>query len=311
MKKFLSTALLMTMVLMVGCGRSDPLRYERSEKIMGTVVTLKATGDESQAAVDESFDRVNALVDEIMGDMKRLEAADAGEYISVSDDVFTMLEISQRYAERTEGAFDVTVGAALDMWRGARQNKKLPTDDELDQVRRLVGYEHLHLRASDNSAMVDVKGVKINLGGVAKGYAADLAHEIYIEHGIADGLIDFGTSTIYALGKKRIGIKDPRGADINEIVELKDGALSTSGDYERYFEIEGKRYHHIIEPKTCMPVDNGLVSVSVVVDGDVEYCATVADILSTSVFVLGLERATDLLPQTDYKLVNVVELNDD
>ena len=311
MKKFLSTALLVMMVLMVGCGSSEPIRYERSEKLMGTAVTLKATGDESQAAVDESFDRVNALVDEIMNDMKRLEAADAGEYVSVGDDVFTMLELSQRYAERTDGAFDVTVGAALDMWRAARQNKTLPTDDELESVKGLVGYEHLHLRASDNSVMVDVKGVKINLGGVAKGYAADLAHEIFIEHGIADGLIDFGTSTIYAIGKKRIGIKNPRGAGMTDVVELRDGALSTSGDYERYFEIEGKRYHHIIEPKTCMPVDNGLASVSVVVDGDVEYCATVADILSTSVFVLGLERAADLLPQTDYKLVNVVELNDD
>ncbi|MBR1579672.1 MAG: FAD:protein FMN transferase [Selenomonadaceae bacterium] len=311
MKKFLSTALLVMMVLMVGCGRSEPIRYERSEKIMGTVVTLKATGDESQAAVDESFDRVNALVDEIMNDMKRLEAADAGEYVSVGDDVFTMLELSQRYAERTDGAFDVTVGAALDMWRAARQNKTLPTDDELESVKGLVGYEHLHLRASDNSVMVDVKGVKINLGGVAKGYAADLAHEIFIEHGIADGLIDFGTSTIYAIGKKRIGIKNPRGTGMTDVVELRDGALSTSGDYERYFEIDGKRYHHIIEPKTCMPIDNGIASVSVVVDGDVEYCATVADILSTSVFVLGVERAAALLPQTDYKLVNVVELNDD
>ena len=306
MKKFLSTALVMLMVLSAGCGRSEPIRYERSEKIMGTTVTLKATGDEAQAAVDESFDRVNALVDEIMEDAKRLEAADAGEYVSVGDDVFKMLEISQRYAERTEGAFDVTVGAALDMWRVARQNKKLPTDDELESVKRLVGYEHLHLRASDNSVMVDVKGVKINLGGVAKGYAADLAHDIFVEHGIADGLIDFGTSTIYAIGKKRIGIKNPRGEGMTDVVELKDGALSTSGDYERYFEIDGRRYHHIIEPETCMPVDNGLASVSVTVDGDVEHGATLADILSTSVFVLGEERSAELLPQTDYTIVNII-----
>ena len=160
-------------------------------------------------------------------------------------------------------------------------------------IKNFIGFEHLHLR--EGKAYLDKRGVKINLGGIAKGYGVDLVRKIFAEKKIRNGLIDFGTSTIFACGKKNIGIKNPRGEGIAEIVELENSALSTSGDYEKFFIVEGRRYHHIINPKTCAPAEAENFSMSVVVEGSLENCATVADVLSTTAFILGKERTEKLL----------------
>ena len=292
---------------MSGCTDRKTEHYERSEKIMGTTVTLKADGLNAQIAVDESFDEIFKLVKNIKHDVKIIESTN--EYIKICSDVYEILKISQNYSEQTNGAFDVTIGAAVDLWKNVRKNNQLPTENEIEEVKKLVGFNHLHLRESDKSAMLDTRGVKINLGGVGKGYGADIARKIFIKYGIEDGLIDFGTSTIYAFGSKRIGIKNPRENELSEVVELNNSAISTSGDYEQYFIIDGHRYHHIIDPKTCMPTNNEIASVSVVVDGEVAHCATIADILSTSIFILGEQQSESLLPQKNYKIINISSSN--
>ena len=287
MKKFLAV-IICAAILISGCGNEH---YERTEKVMGTLVTLKAQGQNSQAAVDESFEKIFALVENIKADVKNLnDSAGNDEFVKVSADVFEMLKLSQHYSELTGGAFDVTCGTAVDLWRNARKTETLPAQAEIDAVKNLVGYKHLHLNDAEQSAMIDLAGVKINLGGVGKGYGADVARKIFIKHGITDGIIDFGTSSIFAFGKKKIGIKNPRGEhEVSEVIELENAALSTSGDYEQFFIVDGRRYHHIIDPKTCLPTDNGVASVSVVVAGDVENCSAVADIASTAILVLGEE----------------------
>ena len=285
--------LMVAMFTIVGCSTPQKEYYERTEKIMGTIVTLKADGIEAKVAVDESFDKIFKLVDNIKTDVKRIETED--DYVEVSQDVYEIIKISQHYSELTDGAFDVTVGAAVDLWKVARKENHLPIDEDIENTKRLVGFQHLHLRESDHSVMLDTKGVKINLGGVGKGYGADIARKVFIKHGIQDGLIDFGTSTIFAFGNKRIGLKNPRNDKaITEVVEINNSAISTSGDYEQFTIIDGRRYHHIIDPKSCMPTDNGIISVSVTVNGDIENCATLADILSTSIFVLGEQKSKEL-----------------
>ena len=305
--RHLLTALIVSIVfLTVGCGQSA--QYERSEKLMGTYVTLKATGVEAQAAVDESFDRLSVLIDEIMSDVKNVNAAaGSDEFVKLSPEVFEMLTTAQRYSELTDGAFDVTIGAAVDIWRVARQNKELPAPNEIEAVKNLVGFRHLQLNATDRSARLDMSGVKLNLGGIGKGFCADVVKQIFERHGISDGLIDFGSSSIYAFGKKTIGIKNPRGtSETVETIELTDAALSTSGDYEQFFEVDGRRYHHIIDPKTCMPTDNGLASVTVTVDGSTDNCGTLADILSTSLLITGEERGKELLKNLPLKIDTIM-----
>ena len=297
MKTFL--AVLLTAIFICGCGKEveQVNHYERTEKIMGTLVTLKAQGKNSRAAVDESFDEIFALVEDIKADVTKLnDSAGSGEFVKVSPDVFTILKLSQHYSELTDGAFDVTVGVAVDLWRNARKSETLPLKEEIDSARKLVGYKHLILNEAEQSAKLDLVGVKVNLGGVGKGYGVDVARRIFIKHGITDGIIDFGTSSIFAFGKKKIGLRNPRGEhEVSEVIELDNSALSTSGDYEQFFIVEGRRYHHIINPKTCLPTDNGIASVSVIVSSDVESCGAVADISSTAILVLGENNSKEFL----------------
>ena len=295
MKKFFMAILIVIAIFIFGCASNH---YERTENLMGTVVTLKAEGYESKAAIDESFDKIFELVENVRRDIKNLnDSAGNNKFIKITPEVFEMLELAKKYSELTNGAFDVTVGASIDLWRTARKNKILPSDEEIIIAKNLSGYQHLHLNKSDNSAMIDTAGIKINLGGIGKGYGADIARKIFIQHKITDGLIDFGTSTIFAFGKKKIGLKNPRADnDILEIIELENSALSTSGDYEQFFILNGRRYHHIINPKTGMPVENNIAAVSVIVENNIENCLTVADILSTSIFVLGKDNCSEILP---------------
>jgi len=286
MKKFLLIILPLIILPLI-----MPSTYERTEILMGTVVTLKADGFNAQAAVDESFARIAELEENIRADVQRLEdAAGNGAFVKISPDVYRILETAQIYSELTGGAFDVTIGAAVELWGIGTDKARVPSADELASVKNFVGREHLHL--CDGAAYLDRRGVKLNLGGVAKGYGVDLARKIFARHGIASGLIDFGTSTIFAVGKKRIGIKNPRATnELAEVVELENSALSTSGDYEKFFVVDSRCCSHIIDPATCAPADKGVASVSVVVDGDVDDCATIADILSTAAFVAGSARA--------------------
>ena len=290
MKIFLSLMIFMMLILFSGCGATT---CERSEIAMGTVITLKATGFDAQAAIDESFTRIAKLEENISADIKKIEDAAEVDFVKISPEVYNILETAQEYSALTGGAFDITIGAAVDLWGIDTENPHVPTDTELAAVKNFVGYEHLHLRGG--KAYLDKHGVKINLGGIAKGYGVDVARKIFAEYGIRDGLIDFGTSTIFAIGKKRIGIKNPRADELSEVIELEDAALSTSGDYEKFFIANGRRYHHIIDPKTCAPAANENFSVSVVVDGSEENCAMIADILSTAAFVAGKERAKTFL----------------
>ncbi|MBR1805587.1 MAG: FAD:protein FMN transferase [Selenomonadaceae bacterium] len=288
MKNFFTLMILLTTVLLTGCTST----VERTEIFMGTVVTLKANGLNAQAAVDESFHAIAELERNISADVAKIEAADA--FVDVSPDVYKILETAQIFSELTNGAFDVTVGAAVDLWAVGTDKPRVPTSDELAAVKNFVGHERLHLRGG--KVHLD-SGVKLNLGGIGKGYGVDIVRKIFASHNITDGLIDFGTSTIFAVGRKKIGIKNPREVDkLSAVVEIENSALSTSGDGEKFFVANGRRYSHIIDPKTCAPVEGENFSVTVVVDGSHELCATVADILSTAA-VVNRKRVEEILSQ--------------
>ena len=312
MKKIFTVAIIFAIVLISACGKEN-FHYERTEEIFGTPITIKAEGRNSRVAVDESFEKIFELVENIKTDVKILnDSAGNGKFVKISPEVFEVLKISQKYSALTNGAFDVTIGAAVDLWKIARKNKILPSDEEISSVKNFVGYQHLILDEMNLSARLDKIGVKINLGGIGKGYGVDIAREIFEKHGIADGIINFGTSSIFAFGEKKIGLRNPRVEDeISEIVELKNSALSTSGDYEQFLILNGRRYHHIINPKTCMPTENNMASVSVVVDGSFENCNAIGDVLSTSIFILGAENGKNLLSKIDAEKIEIISVKFD
>ncbi len=306
MKKILPIIIFLTAILIAGCNSES---YGRTEILMGTVVTLKAEGKNSQDAVEESFTQIAELEKNILSDVKKIEdAAGNGDFIKISSDVYKILETAQVFSALTDGAFDVTIGKAIELWGIDNENPGVPTDEELSAVKNFVGFKHLQLQ--NGAARLDLRGVKINLGGIAKGYGVDLARKIFAEKKIQSGLIDFGTSTIFAVGKKKIGIKNPRAEnELAAVGEIENSALSTSGDYEKFFIIDNRRYHHIINPKTCAPAATEIFSVSVVVDGREKNCGMLADILSTTAFIIGRERAEKFLIENKIpaKIISLIQ----
>ena len=289
-------------------------RVRRAHYIMGTVFEIEAYGEDpaqTATAVEEAF-AVIRRADEIMSDyredseLSRLNREGATGLVLLSPDLYAILRTSVHYARRTDSAFDVTVGPLVDAWRQASKRGRWLDELERGRVLSRVGYSHLSLDESQQAARFDRPGVRVDLGGIAKGWAVDQAAEILRQRGIERALISAGTSSIYALGAPpgetvwKIAIRHPlREDDLLTVVSLRDQSVSTSGSYEQTRKIAGKTVSHILDPRNGMPV--GTMWSSTVIAPT----ATESDALSTAAFVLGLDRAEQLLRQLELPAILV------
>lgn len=240
-----------------------------------------------------AFDHVAAL-DATMSDyrdtseLNRVCDLAAARPIVVSDDLFQVLSHAQHFSEVTEGAFDVTAGPLVRLWRRARRTGELPEPDRLSAARGLTGYRMLRLDTASRAVSLDKEGMRIDLGGIAKGYAADRALEDLRRVGIKSALVAAGGDI--ALGAAPPGREGWRvevlglGAKPFCALLLKNGAVSTSGDSWQYAEIDGVRYSHIIDPRTGRALTGRRSATVVASDG------ASADALATAVCVLGFPR---------------------
>jgi thiamine biosynthesis lipoprotein len=214
--------------------------------------------------------------------------------------LFTVLAQAQEVSRRSEGAFDVTVGPVVRLWRTARKTKQIPDEQELKQALALVGYQSIRLDEKDRTVQLLTPGMQVDLGGIAKGYSADEALVVLQSHGITRALVAAG-GDIAVSGPPpdkdgwSIGIaplEDPNKKPSRYLI-LKHGAVSTSGDAEQYVEIGGKRYSHIIDPRTGLGLV-GRMSVTVVARRGI-----LSDSLTKVVAVLGPERGFAILDGFD------------
>jgi len=221
--------------------------------------------------------------------------------VKVRAELIEVLETALRYAELSGGAFDPTVGPLVKLWGIGTDARRIPAPDEIAAALELVDWRGLIVDRDSGTAFLLKKGMEIDLGAVAKGYAADEAARIAREGGVKRGIIDLG-GNILALGRRgekgretapwRVGIQNPLGVrgEYIGVLLVRDASVVTSGVYERYFEADGKRYHHILSTANGYPVENGLLSVTIVTGSSTE-----ADALSTAVFALGYERGRPLI----------------
>ncbi len=290
------------------CGQETP-QVQRSAVLMDTVITIRASGEQAEPAVEASMKRLEEL-DRMLSEeypgsaVNELNKAAGREYVRVPDEVWHILKISQKYSTLTDGAWDITLGKPIALWGIGTDHPRIPSDEDLDNARKSCGWQHLTLREEDQSVLLEQEGMAIHFGGIAKGYALDEIQKIFQAHGVENGLIDMGASSLCALGKNEkgtpwiIGIRHPRSEkSLLAKLPLTNQMLSTSGDYERFFEEDGQRYHHILDPRTCRPADNGLTSVTVVISNSMEDAGMISDLLSTAVFVMGPRIGKDFLEQ--------------
>ncbi|MCI8483688.1 MAG: FAD:protein FMN transferase [Lachnospiraceae bacterium] len=233
-------------------------------------------------------------------DISRINEQAGRKPVSVHQDTFFVLSHALAYGRQTQGAFDITSGASSRLWREAIYSGKLPSEADIAECCGLKGLNDLILDKADGTVFLPRKGQQIDLGGIAKGYAADEAVQILKKYKIPNAVINFG-GTVVVLGKaKRIGIQNPfqKSGERMGDIEIKNKAVVTSGSYERGFTLKGRRYHHIIDPRTGWPAESGLLSVTLIGDSAMEL-----DGLATGVCVLGEQKGLPLLKRRGIEAV--------
>ena len=287
MKRILAASLLL--LTLSGCGgRSEP--YSTDFFAMDTFMSVKVLGADGESLAQQCESEINSLESVLSRtredtDIAKLNAAD-GAPVTLSDEGAKLLSTALDLSAATDGAYDPTVAPLTDLWGIGTEHEQVPAQSDIDAALKTVGAQHVHVNG--DSVQLD-RGSKIDLGGIAKGYAADLCADI-LKDADADGLLVLG-GNIYAVGTNEgkdwnIGIADPdEPSDTVAAVAVHDLSVVTSGDYERYFEQDGVRYHHIFDPATGYPAASGLRSVTVIDEN-----STRADALTTALFVMGADE---------------------
>jgi thiamine biosynthesis lipoprotein len=267
---------------------------------MACVYTVVIYGDDTSplrqaasAALDE-VDRIDRLMSNYKkeSELSRINREAAKAPVKVDAELFDFIAECLRYSRESDGAFDITVGPLMKAWGFFRGEGRMPTDAELAEARNRIGYQHVLLNQKDRTIFFDKSGVELDLGGIAKGYAVDRAVAVLKQYGVNSALVSAGGSTIYGLGAPpgksawEVKVQDP--VDRNKTamtVQLKDRALSVSGNYEKFFELGGVRYSHIMDPRTGKPVQ-GLLSVAVITRDGLS-----GDALDNVFYVLGVQQS--------------------
>ena len=308
--------------LLAGCAAPAPESppdaghlVERSRVSMGSEVRLTAwTADERNALaafehIFQDFDYLDRLLSVWHADsaVSRINAAAGRDAVVVPGEVIEVLQTARQVSEWTNGKFDVTFGALSGLWKFDHdQDNKMPPRSEVEARLPLIDYQALVVDPRAGTAFLRKPGMRVHLGGIGKGFAVDRAAALLRAHGITDFMIQAG-GDLYAAGRRgdrawRAGIRDPRGAPerIFAALDLHDETFSTSGDYERFFMKDGRRYHHILDPDSGQPA-TGARSVTIVAKQ-----AMLADALSTGVFLMGAEgmALVERLPDVEGVIVS-------
>ena len=274
--KRLALSFLILIITLSGC---VPKVHSRTFFAMDTFIDI--TGDKDGVA-EKEIKRIDALLS-VTNDGSDISKYNRGE--AVTDETQALIDRCEEIRKVTDGAFDISVQSAVELWDV--KNAKAPPAD------------------ADIKKAIAERG-KIGLGAVAKGYAASKAREALENAGVKSAVLSLG-GNVAVIGKKadgsewKVGIQHPVYSDrLIATVKAFDTAVVTSGGYQRYFEFEGKKYHHILDPKTGYPADSGIISATVITKDD-----ALADALSTAVYVMGVKKATELYKSLDIELIMV------
>lgn len=278
------------------CGQ----RKAMTTQLLGTFCTVNLYEDGSDSLYQLVFDRLDEIDSEFNlnnpdSELNKINNAAGVSEVQVGDDLALVLETALYYAQKSDGAFDPTIGPLVRLWGINTPDAKVPSQDEIENALSLVDWKKVQLKKSNakTTVFLEQPGMILDLGGIAKGFAADQLCSILKEKKVRRALIDLGGNILVWGSKKdgtpwKVGIKNPCDQTLEPPVVLKvRGGMSvvTSGLYERYFEQDGNIYHHILNPKTGYPVQNGILSSTVVSPSSMT-----ADALSTTSFLLGPEE---------------------
>lgn len=325
-KNKLSPLLLLLSVLLIvgGCANSGPNSINSNNKnaskteitdpikksyyIFDTIVQVKVY---DSRITDRHFNEIDELLHKIDTEMSRTNNKseldkindNAGiKPVQVSEQTFSVIQKAYDYSKLTDGRFNLAIGPLVSLWNIGNEGAHVPEPSEITKLIPLSQYNLIELNPDKREVYLKKKGMILDLGGIAKGYSADVIAKYLTDNDFNSAIIDLG-GNVLALGQKpggrkwTIGIQDPdltRGNPIGNL-KVENQTIVTSGIYERFFEEDGKYYHHILDSETGYPVDNNLSSVTILTEKSID-----ADALSTSIFAMGLERGLEFAEQLDH-----------
>lgn len=278
-------------------------RHEATSFAMDTVMTftvLHEDGEEIIIDAEQEIRRLENLLSVTMenSDVAKLNAAAGKEAVKVSEDTKYLLETGKALGEQTGGTFDIAISPIAKAWGFTEEEHHVPTRAELDALLPLTNPADIILEK--DTAYLQKENMAVDLGGIAKGYASDCVAKLLKEKGVESAILSLG-GNVYGVGRKpdgekwEVALANPLDADdYCGLISIENQAVVTSGGYQRYFEENGKKYHHIIDPATGCPAESGLLSVTIICES-----GTMADVLSTALYVMGLDKALEYWQNTD------------
>lgn len=276
--------------------------------IYDTVVKVKVFGENANNQtlkdignlLEDLDDKMNK--DKVGSEIQKINAAAGTSAVQVSKELYDLIALSLQYGDQTNGFFDIAIGPLVDLWQIGSEGAHVPKQDEITTAMTLTNYKDIELNEKEHSVKLLHKGMVLDLGGIGKGYAAEQIKAYLLEHGLTSALINMGSSSIITVGNKVdgsdwiLGIQNPdqsRGNSLGTIT-LNDEVINTSGVYERFFIQDNVRYHHIFDPRTGYPIQNGLESVTIIGKDAVE-----AEALTKGIFVMGVEEGLKYIESLD------------
>ena len=272
-------------------------RHEATSFAMDTIMTftvIHEDGDELIIDAEQEIRRLENLLSITLenSEISKLNAAAGKETVEVSEDTWILLEAGKNLGAGTDGAFDIAISPVVKAWGFTEAEHHVPTQAELDTLLPLTNPDDVVLEKG--TVYLQKEGMAVDLGGITKGYASDKVASMLKGKGVESAIISLG-GNVYGIGTKpngdqwEVALANPLDAnDYCGLISIENKAVVTSGGYQRFFEENGKKYHHIIDPATGYPAENGLLSVTIISESGME-----ADVLSTALFVMGLENALE------------------
>ena len=259
---------------------------------MDTVMTISACGEDAEIALKEAEKEIFRLDKLLRRKDENSEVYKINQGTSeVSAETSQVIKEALEICKKTDGAFDISIASLMDLWGFYEKKYRVPSEEELVEKLSETGYENITV---DGNTVAVSNGAQIDLGGIAKGYLSDKIKEIFGKYNIDYGLISLGGNVV-TYGKKptgdkwKVAIQDPDDeSSYSGVLSVEEKAVVTSGGYQRFFEENGVKYHHILDPKTGCPAKSGVKSVTIVCDS-----GTSADGLSTAMFVMGVEKGAE------------------
>lgn len=282
----------------------EPAEYSRSGFYFDTSISIKVYDEQGEALLEKCFslcDKMERTFSRTREDSELYQVNHrTADQVEVSDELAAVVELGLKYSRMTEGAFDITICPVSELWDFKARQPSLPREEDLDEALKKVDYRAVHLEG--NVLKFDRSDTKMDLGAIVKGYAADRLKELLLQEGVESALINLG-GNVQTIGTRpdgkpwNVGIQKPfaKSGETIFVAEVTDQSVVCTGVYERCFELDGKRYHHVLDPTTGYPADTDLDQVTIIC-GE----SALADVLATCCLILGEERGLDLLEESGF-----------